>query len=148
MNNSKDLTKQAPRSPYEQINGFAILPRAIDKCRASIAGTNGDYHSNCPLDQVLFAFKGIDAAEFKAYVGEGHSDEEIGQWVMEHGKAMTADEISAWSNAFRTDFSYATHPDKKDWFAGECAKLGLDPATTTLFDYLEVDDKATFPEVV
>lgn len=29
---SKDLTKEAPRSPYELINGFAILARTIDKC--------------------------------------------------------------------------------------------------------------------
>jgi hypothetical protein len=141
---SKDLTKVAPRSPYEKIGGFAILARAIDKCRAYIAGTNGEYHSDCPLDKVLFVFKGIEGADFKAYVEQGHTDEEIAQWVKDNGTPKTDEEINAWSDAFRTDFSYSTDPKKKDWFFGECAKLGLDPMTTTLFDFLEVDDKVSF----
>ncbi len=39
--NTKDLTKEAPRSPYERINGFAILARTIDKCRAVLSNVNG-----------------------------------------------------------------------------------------------------------
>ena len=31
--------------------------------------------------------------------------------------------------------------EKKDWFIGVCAEAGIDPATSTLFDYLEADDK-------
>lgn len=144
MNNTKDLTKEAPRSAYEKINGFAILARTIDKCRAVIAGTPGEYHFNCPLDKALFTFKGIDADKFKEFVATGASDEEIGKWVAENGTSKTEEEINAWSDAFRSDFSYSTDPAKKDWFNGECVRLGLDPATTTLFDYLEADDKVSF----
>ena len=36
------------------------------------------------------------------------------------------------------------HPDKKDWFVGVCAEVGIDPATSTLFDYLETDDRKSF----
>ncbi|MFA6297396.1 MAG: DUF5069 domain-containing protein [Candidatus Paceibacterota bacterium] len=142
--NAKDLTKVAPRSPYEQIGGFAIIARTIDKCRATIAETNGDYHFNCPLDNLLFSFKGIKGDDFKAYVAEGHSDEEIAEWVKNNGTPKTEEEISAWSNSFKTDFSYSTNPEKKDWFFGECKRLGLDPMKTTLFDYLEVDDKVSY----
>ncbi len=141
---SKDLTKMAPRSPYETINGFAILARTIDKCRAVIAETSGEYHFNCPLDKALFGFKGIDADEFKMYVESGASDEEIGVWVFEHGTPKTVEEVKVWSEAFRTDFSYTTNPEKSTWFKGECARLSLDPETTTLFDYLEVDDRESF----
>lgn len=144
---TKDLIKMAPRSPYETVNGFAILARTIDKCRAVIAGVNGEYHFNCPLDKALFGFKGIDADEFKAVVEAGASDEEIGTWVFEHGTAKTAEEIKSWSDAFRTDFSYTTDPEKSPWFKGECARLNIDPETTTLFDYLEVDDKESFKTV-
>lgn len=140
----KDLTKVAPRSPYEQIGGFAIIARTIDKCRATIAGTNGEYHFDCPLDNILFSFKDIQGADFRAYVEKGHTDEEIAQWVKDNGVPKTDEEIQVWSDAFRTDFSYSTNPEKKDWFAGECARLGLDPMTTTLFDYLEVDDKVSY----
>ncbi len=141
---SKDLTKEAPRSPYEQIAGFAILARTIDKCRAFIAGTVGEYHFNCPLDKMLFSFKGIDADKFKEFVASGATDEEIGKWVSENGAPKTKEEIAKWSADFRKDFSYSTDPAKKDWFTGECKRLGLNPATTTLFDYLEVDDKDSF----
>lgn len=144
MNTTKDLTKVAPRSAYEKINGFAILARTIDKCRAFIAGSNGEYHFNCPLDKMLFTFKGIEAEEFKSYVATGASDEEIGKWVMENGLAKTEDEIKEWSESFRSDFTYSTDPEKKDWFHGECNRLGLNPMETTLFDYLEEDDRVSY----
>lgn len=143
---AKDLTKVAPRSPYDRIGGFAIIARTIDKCRATLAGTNGEYHFDCPLDNDLFGFKGIKGADFKAYVSEGHTDEEIAQWVKDNGTAKTDEEIKVWSDAFKTDFSYSTNPEKKDWFAGECNRLGIDPMTSTLFDYLEVDDKVSFKQ--
>jgi hypothetical protein len=139
----KDLTKVAPRSAYERIGGFAIIARTIDKCRAKLEGKNGEYHFDCPLDNALFGFKGIKGDMFKAYVAEGHSDEEIAAWLKTVGTPRTDAEIKAWSDAFKTDFSYSTDPNKKDWFIGECNRLGLDPMKTTLFDYLDVDDKAS-----
>ncbi len=86
MNNQtgKDLTKEPPRSPKIIIGGFAMLARTIDKCRAELWGNVDEYHFNCPLDQSLFVFKGIDHEEFKKYVAEGHTDEEIGQWMIDH----------------------------------------------------------------
>jgi hypothetical protein len=39
---ARDLTKEAPHSPRERIAGFAIASRAVDKCRASLAGTLGE----------------------------------------------------------------------------------------------------------
>ena len=140
---AKDLTKVAPRSAYERIGGFAIIARTIDKCRATLEGKNGEYHFNCPLDNALFSFKGIKGDVFKAYVAEGHSDEEIASWLKTVETPRTDAEIKAWSDAFKTDFSYSTDPNKKDWFIGECKRLGLDPMKTTLFDYLDVDDKAS-----
>ena len=50
----RDLNKQAPHSPRERLAGFAIANRTIDKCRASLAGTLGQYHYDCPLDNIAF----------------------------------------------------------------------------------------------
>lgn len=144
-NLAKDLTKVAPRSPYQTIASFAIIARTIDKCRATLNGTNGEYHFDCPLDNALFSFKGIKGDDFKAYVAEGHADEAIANWAKTQGTPKTDEEIRAWSDAFRSDYSYTTDPNKSEWFKGECARLGLDPEKTTLFDYLEVDDKVSFP---
>jgi len=63
-----DLAKQPPQSPRERIAGFVIAGRAVDKCRASLAGTPGEYHYDCPMDNMLFSFKGITGDQFKAAV--------------------------------------------------------------------------------
>ena len=46
-----DLTKQPPRSPRVRLGGYVILPRMLDKGRATLAGKHGEYHYACPLDQ-------------------------------------------------------------------------------------------------
>ncbi len=35
-------------------------------------------------------------------------------------------------------------PEKRDWFVEQVSVYKLDPATTTLFDWLEVDDKESY----
>src|SRR5580698_8249909 len=64
----RDLTQQPPHSPRARIAGFAIASRTVDKCRASLAGKLGEYHYDCPLDNILFSFKGITGDQFKAVV--------------------------------------------------------------------------------
>ena len=80
-----DLTKQAPHSPRERIAGFAIADRATDKCRASLAGTPGEYHYDCPMDNLLFSFKGITGAQFKAAVEAAKNYEDVGTWLLANG---------------------------------------------------------------
>src|SRR5437879_3806180 len=53
-NQAKDLTQEPPRSPRERLGGFVIFARTVDKCRADLAGTIGEYHFDCPLDNMLF----------------------------------------------------------------------------------------------
>jgi hypothetical protein len=53
----KNLKKEPPRSPRIRVGGYAILGRTIDKCRALVAGNIGEYHFDCPLDNMLFGFK-------------------------------------------------------------------------------------------
>jgi len=45
-----DLTKRPPRSARVRLGGYVILPRMLDKGRATIAGKNGEFHYDCPLD--------------------------------------------------------------------------------------------------
>ena len=64
----KDLIKEAPRSPRIRVGGYAILGRTLDKCRALVAGNIGEYHFDCPLDNMLFGFKGVKGDDFKAQI--------------------------------------------------------------------------------
>ena len=139
----RDLTKQAPHSPRERIAGFAIASRTVDKCRASIAGTLGEYHYDCPLDNMLFSFKGINGGQFKAAVQAAKNYEDVGVWLQANGAAKTPAEIKAWSDEVEAD-SMVKNPEKRAFFIEECKRLGLNPEKSTTFDWLEADDRASF----
>jgi Domain of unknown function (DUF5069) len=145
MTSAKDLTKQAPRSPKTRLGGYVILARMIDKGRASLAGTAGDYHFACPLDQSLLGFKEVKADDVKNLLASGASDEQVVAWIEEHGAKKTPAEIEAWS-AGNEAWSLYNDPstEKQAYFTGECTKLGLDPAKASSFDWLDADDAATF----
>ncbi|MGH7978720.1 MAG: DUF5069 domain-containing protein [Limisphaerales bacterium] len=139
----RDLTKQAPHSPRERVGGFVIAKRTIDKCRASLAGKLGEYHYDCPLDNILFGFKGLNGEQFKAAVKAAKTYEEVGEWLQANGAKKTPEEIKAWSDKVEAG-SPMKDPEKRDYFIENCTKLGLNPETTTLFDWLEADDHASF----
>ena len=143
MTKAKDLTKEAPRSPKVKVGGYAILGRTIDKCRALLAGTIGEYHFDCPLDNMLFSFKGVKGADFKEAVKKAGSDEEIVAWLNSNGNKKSPAEIEQWSQEV-TKSSMYSNPEKRAFFVGECTKLGLNPETATTFDWLETDDRASF----
>jgi hypothetical protein len=138
-----DLTKQAPHSPRERTGGFVIADRTTDKCRASIAGTLGEYHYDCPLDNVLFSFKGITGAQFKTAVQAAKNYEDVGAWLLANGTKKTPAEIKAWSDEVEAG-SMMKNPEKRAHFIEECTKLGLNPGKSTTFDWLEADDRASF----
>ena len=140
---ARDLTKQAPHSPRERIGGFAIASRTVDKCRASLAGTLGEYHYDCPLDNVLFSFKGINGGQFKAAVRAARTYEEVGNWLQDNGTKKTPAEIKAWSDGVEAE-SMMNEPAKRAYFIENCSKLALNPETSTTFDWLEADDRASF----
>ena len=141
--NGKDLTKEAPRSPKTKLGGFVILARTIDKCRALLWGNIGEYHFDCPLDNMLFGPMAIDANEFKAEVERGASDQEMVQWMQAHGKMKSPEEVRAWSEQMMAANPYE-NPEKRDWFVEQVSVYKLDPKTTTLFDWLDVDDRESY----
>lgn len=143
MNNNrtgKDLTKEAPRSPKTKVGDYIILGRTLDKCRALLWGNIGEYHFDCPLDNMLFGWKGIKGDDFKAAVEKGASDEEMAKWVDEHGDKKSPEETSKWREEKMSE-NYSGNPEKREWFLGEIKKYNLDAKTTTLFDWLDVDDR-------
>jgi len=139
----KDLTKEAPRSPRVRIGGYAILARTYDKCRALLWGNIGEYHFDCPLDNMLFGFKGVKGDDFKTEVEKGATDEEMAKWLDSHGEKKTPEEVKAWSDKVEATNPY-NNPEKREWFVEQLKPYRLNPLTTTLFDWLETDDKASY----
>lgn len=143
LTNAKNLTREAARSPRIRMGGYVLMARMIDKGRATINGTNGEYHFDCPVDNLLFSFKGVKGDEVRQILASGASDEGILAWFNSHGEPKSDAEIKAWSAATEASSLY-DNPEKKEWFVDECKRLGLDPARTTLFTYLETDDRESF----
>jgi len=138
----KDLRKEAPRSPRIRVGGYAILGRTIDKCRALVAGNIGEYHFDCPLDNMLFGFKVVEGDDFKAQIEQGASDQDMVEWLNQSGEKKTPAQIMRWSEKMEASSLY-DNLEKWDFFVEECNKLGLDPSKTTTFDWLEVDDRVS-----
>ena len=93
--------KEFPRSPRATLGGYVLAARAVDKCRAVLVERQGEYHSNCPLDQRWLKFAEIDYDDFRALIATGATDDEIAEWIGEHAKKRSRAEIVAWNNKER-----------------------------------------------
>ena len=144
MTSPKDLSNEPARSPRTRVGGYVLLARMADKGRATINGTAGEYHFDCPVDNILFGFKGVKGADVKPLLASGVSDDEIAVWLDTHGSPKTSAEVTAWGDSVLAMSPYHD-PAKKEWFTGECVRLGLNPETATFCDYLDADDRASFP---
>ena len=93
--------KEYPRSPRATLAGYVLAARAVDKCRAVLAGWQGEYHSNCPLDQQWLKFAEIDYNAFRSFVATGATDAEIAEWIETNAKRRPRAEIVVWNNQQR-----------------------------------------------
>lgn len=116
----------------------------LDKCRATIAGTNGDYHYNCPTDQHFLNFTGVDAEALKKEVATGKGDWEILQWIHANARYKRTDaEIHSWS-AY-CDQRAPNNPDGRDYLNAEHKRIAPDRTdVVTWFDLLDLDDYVTY----
>ena len=96
-----DLTKEFPRSPRETLGGYIHAGRLLDKCRAAVACTLGEFHYNCPLDRQFFDFTGIDHEAFKAFVATGADDTAVGAWIEAHSQVKDRETVVQWNNKMR-----------------------------------------------
>jgi hypothetical protein len=143
-NNTIDLTKQAPRSPRVRLGGYVILPRMLDKGRAAVAGTLGEFKYACPLDQRFLEFVGIDPEALKKQLAAGKTDGEVLEWIEANAKRKTsAGEVLAWSMA--QEQRGPADVESRDYF-NELHKSVAPKREdiTTWFDLLDVDDYVSF----
>jgi hypothetical protein len=137
-----DLTKFPPRSPRVRLGGYAILPRMLDKGRATLGGKNGEYHYACPLDHQFLDYVGIDPEELKKELPK--SDTEVLAWIQQRAKnKRTAPEIITW-----THWQENRAPDNTEGreYLNELHKKGAPKREdlATWFDVLDMDDFVTF----
>ena len=139
-----NLTKQAPRSPRVRLGGYVILPRMLDKGRATIIGKNGEYHYDCPLDKRFLEFVGIKAGALKKQLAKGKGDGKILEWINANAKfKRTEQEIAAWS--LFAEARVPADPESREYLNTQHKKYGPKREDiVTWFDLLDLDDYVSF----
>lgn len=77
--------------------GYVHLARMIDKCRAVLAGTEGEYLYPCPIDERLMRFAGITSEAFTAAVKSHPTDQGVVAWFLRMAKPHEPAELVAWN---------------------------------------------------
>ena len=140
-----DLTTRPPRSGRVRLGGYALLPRMLDKGRATIVGKNGEYHYNCPLDQHILNFLGIDPNALLKELEQDRSDTEVLGWIQDNaGHKRSPWEVQQWS-----DYMQTRGPDSDaetlGYFAQAVAKFTtVREDIKSWSDLLDLDDYVTF----
>lgn len=144
--NPYDLTQHPPRSPRCRLGGLVILPRMLDKARATTAQKQGEYTFNCSLDRYVLDFLGVDAEALLAEVAKGKGDGEILAWMLKSAAHPRAGwEIAAFS-AFHEQRG-AGSPEKRSRLSAYQSSTpagGAREDIFTWFDVLDLDDHQSF----
>ncbi len=139
-----DLRKTVPRSPKDKLAGYVHLARMTDKCRATLAGTQGEYKYPCPMDQRLLDFAGITAEQFTE-AARGMTDTALAEWFKKSATSHSPAEIEQWNARFLT-----WEPDteeKRAYF--NKLRDAADPSRpdiTAWADLLDLDEKRPVPK--
>jgi hypothetical protein len=139
-----DLRTRFPRSVREKLAGYVHLGRMIDKCRAVLAGTQGEYIYPCPLDNRLLEFAGITAEQFTEAI-RGRSDQAVAEWLRNTAKSRSPDEIEQWNTMMLT-----RGPDTEEkWAYFKKQRDAIDPSRTDITswaDLLDLDENRPVPK--
>ena len=131
-----DLRTGFPRSMRVKMAGYVHLARMIDKCRAVLAGTEGEYIYPCPMDDRLMEFTGITSDQFTATVKANPSDEAVVKWFTRTAKSHPPAELEAWNRMMLN-----RGPSSPESMARFKKYLGaVDPSRTDLTAWADLQD--------
>ncbi|MBX3339473.1 MAG: DUF5069 domain-containing protein, partial [Nitrospira sp.] len=92
-----DLRTTFPRSMKTRLGGYVHLARMIDKCRAVLAGTEGEYIYPCPMDDRLLEYAGITAEHFTSAVKANPTDDGVVEWFRRTATPRREAELAEWN---------------------------------------------------
>jgi hypothetical protein len=143
--NHTDLTQRPPRSMRLRMGGFVLLPRLLDKGRATLVGKNGAYNYDSTTDQRLAKFIGLDLNALLDELAKGKGDWEIFEWIKQNAKIPRDPwEIEAWSS-YLEKRGPESDAETLEFFAdyvGKHSKTRED--IKAWFDATDIDDYVSF----
>ena len=138
-----DLTKQYPRSVSAKWQGVVQLARAIDKGKAKANGQLGEYNYDCPMDQAVFEFLGIDGEALLEVIRNAKSDAEIETYTRPFVAAKSAEEIARWNREW---LGHEPSGESREYFLNLRSQVAPDRTdVTTWADLLDLDEKRDVP---
>ena len=131
-----DLRKNFPRSMKFKLAGHVHLARMIDKCRAVLAGTEGEYIYPCPMDERLMEFVGITSDQFTAAVKANSTDGGVVKWFEQQATPHPPAELDEWNQKLlaRGPSSPESAARFKQYLAA------IDPSRTDLTAWSDLQD--------
>ncbi len=133
------------RSPREQLGGYILLPRLIDKVRLAAKGElPQDYRNNLlkpgfTLDARLLAFTGLEAEALQQAILSADSDEAVLAWVEKHAKIHSEQEKQAWADviaSYRPDAAIIAH--RRKLYPDLATKI--DVSAISVLDLIDMDE--------
>ena len=144
-----DYTRQGnyPRSGRDtSVGGVAFLARTIDKTRAHLAGTAGEYVALRGLSSRVFDLFGVTPEQFEEAVRGNPSDEGVLRWLQEHGtKRPTQEDIERHTQAVLA--AGPQNDEGRARFRANLEKLGFGDRTdvTTHVDAEDLEEGREVP---
>ncbi|MBV8246727.1 MAG: DUF5069 domain-containing protein [Candidatus Eremiobacteraeota bacterium] len=134
-----DLTKRPPRSPKEQLDGLALLPRTIDKLRAKLPGGNIGAYKIQGMSSALLDFLGVTEEDLQGAVARAKSDEDVVAWLRDRVNTGRYPEITK-----KLSERNIEHVQDRDDLERRYPILKRRPDIYYLMDMLEADDEELF----
>jgi Domain of unknown function (DUF5069) len=131
-----DLRTAFPRSMRDTLAGYAHLARMIDKCRAVLAGTEGEYIYPCPMDERLMEFAGITSDQFAAAVKSNPTDHGVVVWFKQVAKPHELAELEEWNQKLLQ--RGPSSPESADRF--NKYRDAVDPSRTDITAWSDLQD--------
>jgi hypothetical protein len=132
-----DLTKQFPRSPRQRLGGISMFPRTIDKARAHMTSSLGEYIYDCNMDKQLFTTLGCTADQFLDAVKVSSTDQEVLDLLV--SSRIPDDKLT--SHNKRIDDWHPTTPEGWDRYKEDLKKIAnnnpIVKSRTDLIDFEE-----------
>ena len=131
-----DLRTGFPRSMRVKVAGHVHVARMIDKCRAVLAGTQGEYIYPCPMDERLLEFAGLTSEEFTAAVKANPADEGIAAWFIRVAKPHSQAELNEWNQKLLS--RGPSSPESAEKF--KKYRDAIDPSRTDITAWADLQD--------
>jgi hypothetical protein len=139
-----DLTRQPPRSCYEELDGLMMMPRTIDKLRGFLPGGNpGDYFINGKipgLSQFLIDRLGVTLEDLQALVARAADEGEIAAWLREHTDPSAYPALNATLQRIKPKHAH----DPKYFAEIYAPTLAAHPDLEHIVDIIDADDRRVF----